>query len=73
MHYTKNKMPNDNIVETYTRKLDYYNPLNWGVVARIGFNRYIISATYRMSDYFKSSFKYPELSRLSVSAQIGLY
>jgi len=78
VHYTKNKMPNDNIVETYTKRLKYYNPLNWGLMARIGFNRYIITASYRMSDYFKSSYlylgsKYPELSRLSIGAQIGLY
>jgi len=73
VHYTKNKMPNDNIVETYTKGLNYYFPFVWGVNARIGFNRYIITASYRMSDYFKSSYKYPELPRLSVGVQVGLF
>ena len=72
-HYTRNKMANGNIVQTHTTGLNYYTPLNWGLMARIGFNRYIINATYRMSNNFKSSFNYPELSRLSIGAQIGFY
>ncbi len=73
VHYTRNNMPNGNIVETYTKKLKYYNPLGWGLIARIGFNRYIITASYRMYDLFKSSYNYPELSRLTIGAQIGFY
>lgn len=73
VHYTKNKMTNGNVVEVKTKKLNYYNPLNWGVNARIGFNRYIITASYRMSDYFITRYKYPELPRLTVGVQIGFF
>ncbi len=73
VHFTKNIMADKSIVEQRTRKVGYYNMLGWGVSARLGFNRYIIFAQYRMSDYFKANYNYPELSRLSVGFQIGFY
>ncbi|OPZ98137.1 MAG: hypothetical protein BWY70_01309 [Bacteroidetes bacterium ADurb.Bin408] len=73
VHFTKNHMPDKSIVETRTRKLGYYNMLGWGLTARLGFNRYIITANYRMSNLFKTNYNYPELSRLTVGFQIGFY
>jgi len=73
VHFTQNTMADKSIVEQRTRKLGYYNMLGWGINARLGFNRYIFTAQYRMSDYFKKNYNYPELSRLSIGFQIGLY
>ena len=50
----------------------YTNPINYGVQARIGFNRYVFYGSYRLSDQFKSNFIYPELPRIIVGFQIGL-
>lgn len=47
-------------------KLPYINPLQYGFVARFGSEYFSLSATWRVSDYFKSNetFAYPELPRL---------
>ena len=53
--------------------LKYYEPFNYGVLARFGINRYVIYANYRLSDLFKSSYNYAELPRLTLGVQIGLH
>ena len=70
---TKDKEPNGNIVKTSISHLNYYNHTNYGVLARIGFNRYVIFANYRLSDIFKKSYSYPELPRVTVGLQIGFH
>lgn len=73
MHYTRNKMPDGTLREVTTTKLPYYEPYNWGILARIGFNRFVFTGTYRMSDLFKASYAYPELPRYQIGVQLGLY
>lgn len=70
---TKDELPNGNKVRTKITKLDYYEPINYGVVARIGFNRYVFYGTYRLSNLFKASSNYPELPFISAGIQIGLH
>lgn len=53
--------------------LVYTNPVNYGVQARIGFNRYVFYGSYRLSDLFKSNFIYPELPRIIIGFQIGMH
>jgi hypothetical protein len=45
----------------------------YGFLARAGTNRYVITAKYRMSDIFKSSYAIPELPRLTVGVEVGLF
>jgi len=71
-HFTKEKT--DNIItKTRSRGYDYYNPLNYHVFARIGFNRYVLSGSYRLSDVFKNKYNYPELAKITVGLEIGLF
>ena len=78
-HYTKDELDNADINnakinEVTNTGLVYPEELNYGVKARIGINRFVLSATYRLSDLFKEKYSYyPELPRLSVGLQIGLH
>jgi len=71
--FTKNKNPDGKVVRTSTTGLDYYNSLNYGAMARLGFDRYIIFASWRFSDLFLPSKNLPELPRLTVGVQVGFY
>ncbi len=53
--------------------LKYPEALNYGLMARIGFNNIAIKAAYRMSDLFKESAELPEFPRYSVGLEIGLH
>lgn len=72
-NFTRDKMPNENVVKTTISHLNYLNATNYGALARIGFNRYVFYGYYRISDIFKSSYKYPELPRLTIGLQIGIH
>jgi hypothetical protein len=70
---TKDKRQNGNHVKTRITHLNYYNSTNYGVLARIGFNRYVFYGSYRLSNMFKSSANFPELPRITVGLQIGFH
>ncbi|HBF88194.1 MAG TPA: hypothetical protein DDX39_06080 [Bacteroidales bacterium] len=58
--------------------LIYVQSYSYGVNARVGINRYALTASYRLSDIFKTesesfTFNYPELPRLYIGLQIGLF
>jgi len=72
-HNTVNKMPNGNVVSTTISKLTYTEKTNWGLDARIGSNRWAIWGSYRMSNFFKESASLPELPRLTVGIELGLF
>jgi hypothetical protein len=72
-NYMKDKIANGNVVETTISHLNYFNPYNYGAVARIGFNRYVLFGYYRLSDIFKTSYNYPELPRITIGLQIGIH
>ena len=60
------------------RQLSYVEPFSYGLTARLGFNRIVVHANYRLSDYFREWLNdeieiiTPELPRLIVGAQIVL-
>jgi hypothetical protein len=72
-HFTRNKLPDGSTVRANRTGLDYYNALNYGALARLGFNRWIFFASWRFSDLFKYSKNLPELPRLTVGVQVGFY
>jgi hypothetical protein len=73
VNFTKDKRQNGNIVRTKISNLDYFNSTNYGLTARLGFNRYVFYGNYRLSDIFKSSKKLPEMPRLTIGLQIGFH
>ena len=53
--------------------LKFMNSFNYGVSARIGYNRIVLFAIYRLSDIFKPGYNRMELPRLNVGLQIGIH
>ncbi len=53
--------------------LKYPEILNYGLVARFGFNNIVLKTTYRVSDLFKKSADFPEFPRYSIGLEIGLH
>jgi len=70
---TSDKLDNNEIARITLARLSYMESLSYGLLARIGVNRYVISARYRLSNLFKDSAGYAELPRLSVGLEIGLF
>ena len=68
---TVNKIENSQVEHKEINRLSYVEPLTYGCMARIGVNRYAITARYRISDLFKEN-NYAELPRLSLGIEIGL-
>lgn len=71
-HVTFDELPNGNEVEVITRKLNYVKYNNFNVFARLGINKYIFTAGYRLLPLFKGS-AYNELPRFLVGLELGFY
>ncbi len=73
----KHKTYNDNAegekVKAVTSGLKYINNFSYGAIARIGVSRLALTASYRLSDIFISSNAMPELPRLIVGLEMGLF
>lgn len=72
-HKTTNENDQGEKVKVITSKLKYVETFSYGLLARIGVSRYALTATYRLSDIFESSSAIPELPRLMVGVEIGLF
>lgn len=72
-HVTKDEMPDGSKVKVKTRKLGYEEPLAYGVLVRIGFNRFVLFGKYRLSDFLKEKHGYPELPHINTGIQIGFH
>lgn len=76
-HYTEDKLDQRNeyrakFVETVNKQLDYTNNFHYGLRVRLGFNRYVISASYRLSNILNDTFDVC-LPRYTLGLQIGLH
>lgn len=72
-HKTTNENDLGERVKVITSRLKYVQNFSYGFLARIGSNRYALTASYRLSDLFKSSHSMPELPKLIVGFEIGLF
>jgi hypothetical protein len=43
------------------------------LLARIGIGRWAFTGSYRLSDIFKTPYQMPELPRLTVGVEVGLF
>ena len=63
-------------IYTYTnQKLKYLESFNYGVLARAGWNQFVLFSEYRLSDIFKPNITgdYRDIPRWTVGLQIGLH
>jgi len=72
-HKTTNKNGDGEKVKVLTSNLKYVGNFSYGLLARIGVNRFSLTARYRVSDIFNSSYAMPELPRLTVGIEVGLF
>lgn len=70
-HFFRDKNADGTVNRTHVSGLNYINDLQYGVYARCGISRYVITFKYRLSDLFKDS--YPELPRWTFGFQMGLH
>ncbi|MAY84386.1 MAG: hypothetical protein CMP59_09670 [Flavobacteriales bacterium] len=69
----KDRVPGADRTRTVNLGLNYTQDFNYGLMARIGFNRFIFFARYRFSDLFTEESELPELPRYSVGLKIGIH
>lgn len=67
--YSENKSKS---LTTINQNLKYINYFSYGTKARLGYNRYVLSACYRFSDLIKKDFK-AKLPPLSIGFEIGIF
>jgi hypothetical protein len=72
-HKTTNENKDGEKVRESTTRLKYVETLSYGLLARIGISRFALTAQYRLSDIFNSSYEMPELPRLIVGVEVGLF
>lgn len=53
--------------------LNYVNPFDYGLLARIGFGNFVLKSSYRFSDHFKSASGLEEFPRLYIGFEMGLH
>ena len=72
-HKTVNTNDDGEKVKVSTSKLKYIENFSDGFMARIGTGHYSLTANYRLSNLFKSSYAMPELPRLIIGMEVGLF
>ena len=88
-HITEDKLDftnynNGRKIRTKTRDLRFITDFNYSGYFRLGFNKYVLTASYRLSDLFISDSnlyakygygltKYPELPALNLGVELGLH
>ncbi len=71
-HVTNDDLPNGTEVEVTTTKLKYVEYNNYTVFARLGINKYIFTAGYRLMPLFKNAV-YNEFPPFIIGMQLGFY
>jgi hypothetical protein len=72
-HRTTNENADGEKVKIVTSRLKYVENFSYGLLARMGTGRWVLKGTYRLSDIFEPSYQIPELPRLIVGVEIGLF
>jgi hypothetical protein len=70
--FTEDKFDHTTI-STRTRSLPYTNNLNASLHGRLGMGHIAIYSSYRIGNLFKESYSYPELPRLIIGIELGIY
>ena len=69
----RNKLPDGSVVNASITKVPYDNNFGAMLNARIGRGHVALYGSWRLTDVFKSSYDFPELPRLTVGLEIGLF
>jgi hypothetical protein len=72
-HIIKNTLPDGSKIMSVVTHLPYAYAFNSHVVMRIGLSHGLLYIRYRLADYFKSSYRYPELPALTIGMELGIF
>lgn len=61
------------VTEVINRGLIFTEDFQYGLHARIGFNKIVFWCSYRLSNTFKAKYIYPQMPPLTAGIQIGLH
>ncbi len=70
--FTKITLADGSVARINRSKLNYYQPINYGLQARIGFNKIVLFANYRLSKVFFAPYNFTELPPLIAGVQFVL-
>ena len=70
---SKNKLPDGTIEKVVLRKLPFTNTWNSKLFARFGYSHGSVFASYRLMDLFDEKFDYPDMPRLIVGIELGIF
>ncbi len=69
----ENKLSNGTTETKMITDLDYVKKLSASAYARVGFSHVSIYGSYRLTDLFKNTHKYPDLPRLVVGIELSVF
>ncbi len=72
-HETVNTLPNKVVLTVNEKNLPYNQKNYFHLMARLGYNRWMIYAQYRLNPLINQNMGYPDLPPLSIGFQIGFY
>ncbi|MCF8332322.1 MAG: outer membrane beta-barrel protein [Bacteroidales bacterium] len=72
-YYYKDEVSNGEKRKFSQNNPDYMKPIQYGIFARIGYNRYVIFGRYRLSDMINSDTQYMDLPAYTAGIQIGFH
>ncbi len=67
------EQPTGEKVKVKKSGLDYVQPFDYGLLARIGFGNFVLKSSYRFSDHFKSESGLEEFPRFYFGFEMGLH
>jgi hypothetical protein len=70
--FLRNKLADGSTIRSRITGLNYYQLLNYGLSARVGFNKFILFGQYRVSNIFYGDKNLPELPRILAGVQFVL-
>ncbi len=79
-HVYRDRLSNNNLLAQGAGKqkvvlsdLDYIKRFHYGIKCRVGINRFVINASYRLSELLNEKYKPLFLPRLNIGIEIGLH
>ena len=70
---SKNKMPDETILKSVVKNLQYTNNTSVKIFARLGLGHFSIYGSYRLTYQFVTSSIYPELPRFILGMELGMF
>ena len=71
--FSENKLSNGTTETKMISDLAYVKKLSASVYARIGFSHVSIFSSFRLTELFKNSYKYPDLPRLVIGIELSAF